>query len=162
MSMAHGKIKKKYNLTDERAALLEQLQVWVDAVRATLPTDFLSLVLKVDSKRIFQLSPSLDQRQVERRPRKRFRSNQERNLVAQVGAKDFRGGSEPDASDVAVFGALRGLSGVPLHAEVRLTEPRKQHHCYVQTVPRAQDSLQYRYLHSDCVLITSSLLLSSW
>ena len=56
----------RYNITDERAALLEQLQVWVDA----------------------------------------------------VGDKEFRGGAAPDASDVAVFGALRGLAGVPLHAEV--------------------------------------------
>lgn len=32
MSMAHGKIKKKYGMTDERAALYERVEEWSDAV----------------------------------------------------------------------------------------------------------------------------------
>ncbi|CAE8643458.1 unnamed protein product [Polarella glacialis] len=66
MAAAHGKIKKKYNMTDEREALYSAVDVW----------------------------------------------------VTEVGDKQFRGGDRPDLSDLAVFGCVRGISSMPLHADM--------------------------------------------
>ena len=38
--------------------------------------------------------------------------------TAEVGSKAFRGGDQPDLSDLAVFGCIRGIKDLPLHAEM--------------------------------------------
>ncbi|CAK8994018.1 Prostaglandin E synthase 2 (Membrane-associated prostaglandin E synthase-2) (mPGE synthase-2) (Microsomal prostaglandin E synthase 2) (mPGES-2) (Prostaglandin-H(2) E-isomerase) [Cleaved into: Prostaglandin E synthase 2 truncated form] [Durusdinium trenchii] len=66
MAAAHGKIKKKYKMDDERDALFAAVDTW----------------------------------------------------TSEVGSKSFRGGDKPDLSDLAVFGCIRGLSDLPLFAEM--------------------------------------------
>lgn len=66
MAAAHGKIKKKYGMENERDALFTAVDAW----------------------------------------------------TAEVGSKAFRGGDKPDLSDLAVFGCIRGISDLPLHAEM--------------------------------------------
>ena len=72
MSMAHGKIKQKYGIVDERAALMERLAAW----------------------------------------------------EAELGDRPFRGGDRPDLGDVAVFGVLGAVEGLPAREDVVERSPK--------------------------------------
>ena len=69
--MAHGKIKQKYAIDDEREALLARLDVW----------------------------------------------------TAELGDRAFRGGDRPDLGDVAVFGVLGAVAGLPAREDVVAARP---------------------------------------
>ena len=71
MSLAHGKIKRKYAIDDERAALLDRLDAWED----------------------------------------------------ELGDRPFRGGDAPDLGDVAVFGVLGAVAGLPAREDVVRRRP---------------------------------------
>lgn len=71
MSLAHGKIKAKYGIDDERASLLERLALWEDELQG----------------------------------------------------RDFRGGAKPDLADVAVYGVLNAVAGLPARDDVVAASP---------------------------------------
>ena len=71
MSMAHGKIKQKYGIEDERESLMERLAAW----------------------------------------------------ETELQGRDFRGGDAPDLGDVAVFGVLGAVAGLPAREDVVRRRP---------------------------------------
>lgn len=75
MWMARGKLKKKYGIDDERAALFAAADEWV-------------------------------------------RSGLGGGNVGSGAGMPFAGGKHPHLGDVAVFGVIRGLRGLPVHAEL--------------------------------------------